>query len=152
MKTSCLISLLAFAGLLLSHCNQYAMAENTTKLFPGSDKRMADACAKADLIVVGAVEDLGLTIPSAAGQIGYHAAKVAVKQVLKGDAHGTITVSIIIKFEKGRIEETTPEVGKTYIFFIRTDNETHRRIVVKVLPDDAETLNSVTTAIAPNHL
>ena len=122
------------------------MAQTPSTGLPGSAVKWENSVGTADLILTGTLETLGLTVPSATGQVAYHGAKIKIEKVLKGNAVGEITVSIIVRFEKGRVEETIPEVGKDYLFFIYTD-EAKRQIVLKMLPAGASDVSAVTAAI-----
>ena len=133
--------------LILGMLSSLIMAQTTNSLLPGSRSDLDKTVSHADIIVVAKMVSLGITMPDATAQADYDSAQIQVMQALKGSPNQNLSVSISVHFSKGRIEEIAPEVGKEYLFFIRTDEVKHE-IVLKIIPATDDNIARVKALIA----
>jgi hypothetical protein len=124
---------------------QSSQLENSSVKLSGSRFKAEEIVAKANVICVGEIVQIGPPLTRAAAQASYPGVKIQISQCLKGDLSSPALIEIVVAKEPNVTEEA-PKAGTTYIFFIK--QTTSWNMVLKLLPATDDNIAKVKAMIA----
>ena len=111
----------------------------------GSEKKVGDVVNKSDIVFIGQIITKGW-VDAASPGINSRDFTISVKTLLKGQVDAEVHVTLYVK-NNGRVIEAVPQVGETYIFFVRRA-ATKQLFILKLLSVTDDNIANVKQLIA----
>ena len=146
MKNNKFFCLAACWALISASFSIAQLTNNPPELkLSGSEKKTKDIINKSDIIFIGQIITKGW-VDAASPGMNSRGFTISIKTVLKGQVDSEVRVTLYVK-NNGRIIEAVPQIGQSYIFFVK-QGANQQLIVLKLLPPTDENIAKVKALIA----